>query len=102
MYSVIQNLVTNAVKFARPGVPPVVRVTSHRVEGGHRVSVIDNGVGIAPERRDDVFSMFTTSGRGGHGIGLATVHRVVTAQGGELGITDAACGGAEVWFTLPD
>lgn len=102
MYSVIQNLVTNAVKFARPGVAPVVRVTSQRTEGGHRVSVADNGMGIPPERRDDVFAMFTTSGRGGHGIGLATVHRIVTARGGALGITESASGGAEVWFTLPD
>ena len=38
LYSVLLNLVTNAVKFARPGVPPVIRVESHRIGDGWRIS----------------------------------------------------------------
>ena len=103
MYSILQNLVSNAVKFARSGVPPRVRISSRRMPQGWRISVTDNGVGIPRSRREDVFSMF---GRGdslveGHGIGLATVARLVAVHGGRSGISDASPEGVEVWFELP-
>ena len=59
LYSVLLNLLTNSVKFARPGIPPVVRVTSARSRKGWRISVSDNGVGIPEHRRRDVFSLFS-------------------------------------------
>ena len=104
MYSVLQNLVTNAVKFARPDVPARVVVSGHRVEDGWRVSVADNGVGIPEDRRLDVFSLFSRvdSHVEGHGIGLATVARIVTSHDGRVGIDDVPGGGVEVWFELPD
>jgi signal transduction histidine kinase len=103
MYSVFQNLVVNAVKFARPGVPARVRITARIEVGGWRVAVVDNGVGIPPERRTDVFSLFSraSSEVEGHGIGLATVSRIVTAHGGHVGADEAPGGGTELWFTLP-
>ena len=103
MYSVFQNLVTNAVKFARPDVPAWVRVDARPVEQGWRVTVRDNGVGIPPERRVDVFALFSrvASTVDGHGIGLATVARIVTAHGGRVGADEVAGGGTEMWFELP-
>ena len=103
MYSVFQNLLTNALKFARPGVPARVRITPRRVPEGWRIAVLDNGVGIPPDRRTDVFSLFSRahSDIDGHGIGLATVARIVTAHGGRVGAEEAPGGGAEIWFTLP-
>jgi len=38
----------------------------------------------------------------GHGIGLATVARIVAAHGGRLGVGSAPGGGAEIWFELPE
>lgn len=103
MYSVLQNLLTNAVKFARPGVRPWVSISARRVPGAWRVSVTDNGIGIPAERRVDVFSLFSRarSRVEGHGIGLGTVARTVTALGGRVGAEAVAGGGAEVWFELP-
>lgn len=104
MYSVLQNLVSNAVKFGRPGVPVVVRVSARRTGLGWRVSVCDNGTGIPEHRRTDVFSLFSRVDPGveGHGIGLATVARVVASHHGRVGADAAPEGGAEVWFELPD
>ena len=104
MYSVLQNLITNAVKFARPDVPATVHVTSRRTADGWRLSVSDNGVGIPADRRVDVFSLFSRldSDVAGHGIGLATVARIAAAHGGHVGVETAPGGGTEIWVELPD
>ena len=103
MYSVVQNLLTNSVKFARPGVTPHIRVVATPGTSGWRVSVADNGIGIPPARRSEVFSLFSRvdSNIAGHGIGLATVARLVGLHGGRVGAEEAPGGGAEIWFTLP-
>ncbi len=104
MYSVLQNLITNSVKFARPNVSPRVHITSRRYAGGWRVSVSDNGVGIPEDRRVDVFSLFSRldSNVAGHGIGLATVARIIAAHQGHVGVASVPDGGTEIWFELPD
>lgn len=103
MYSVLQNLLTNAVKFGRPGVSPWVSISASRVPDGWRVSVTDNGVGIPADRRSEVFISFSRVNPRveGHGIGLGTVARAVSAFGGRVGVDEAPGGGAEVWFELP-
>ena len=103
IYSVLQNLLTNAVKFTRPDVRPWVSISATRVPGAWRVSITDNGMGIPADRREDVFSLFSRarSQFDGHGIGLGTVARTVTALGGRVGAEAVDGGGAEVWFELP-
>lgn len=102
MYSVLLNLVSNAVKFARPGVPPVVRLHSERADGGWRVSVVDNGTGVPEEQHEAVFGMFTRlTDAPGHGIGLTTVAQIVRAHGGTVGIAQPGDEGCEFWFALP-
>ena len=104
MYSVLQNLVTNSVKYARPDVPPEVLVSARRVRDHWRISVRDNGVGIPEDHRTEVFSLFSRVERGvaGHGIGLATVARIVAAHGGHVGVEPVEGPGTEIWFELPD
>jgi signal transduction histidine kinase len=104
LYSVVLNLLGNALKFARPGVAPVIRVDSRRADGAWRIRVVDNGCGIPANRRSEVFSMFSRLNTAveGHGIGLATVRRIVEMHGGRVGAGEGDGGGAEVWFELPD
>lgn len=103
MYSVLQNLITNSVKFARPDVPAWVRISARPAGDQWRISVRDNGVGIPEDRRVDVFSLFSRVGGDveGHGIGLATVARIVKAHGGRAGAEPAPGSGTEIWFELP-
>ena len=103
MYSVLQNLLTNAVKFSHPGRTARVAFSSRRVPEGWRISVRDNGIGIPEDRRVDVFSLFSRVGEEveGHGIGLATVSRIIGALGGRVGAEPVPGGGAEIWFELP-
>jgi signal transduction histidine kinase len=103
LYSVMQNLLTNAVKFSRPDRPTRVHISSRRVPEGWRIAVRDNGIGIPEDRRVDVFSLFSRVAEGveGHGIGLATVSRIIGALDGQVGADAAPGGGTEVWFQLP-
>jgi signal transduction histidine kinase len=103
IYSVLLNLMTNAIKFARPGERPDVTVSAERREHHWRIRVDDNGIGVPEDRRESMFELFTRDAhdRAGHGIGLATARRIVEAHGGSIGMDASASGGTSVWFDLP-
>lgn len=98
----LQNFVTNGLKYGRPGVPPIVSVAGHSAADGWEVTVTDNGRGIPADDRDAVFEPFVRLTNGldvrGSGIGLATCARVADALGGTIAITDTKGGGTT--FTL--
>lgn len=104
VYSVILNLVTNALVFTEPGVPPVIRVSAERGDLGWRVNVRDNGRGVPSDQVENVFVLFHRLDKRveGSGIGLATVRRAIVAHGGRVGIDSTPGVGTTVWFELPD
>ncbi len=103
----LQNLLTNALKFARPGVPPVVRITAETTTDGVTVTVADNGIGVDPAAREEVFGVFARlnadESSPGSGIGLATCLKVVTHHGGRIWLDEGIDGGtaAHVWLPVP-
>ncbi|GAA3716201.1 hypothetical protein GCM10022399_36060 [Terrabacter ginsenosidimutans] len=103
LYSVLLNLVSNAVKYARPGVAPVIEVSAERRGERWRCAVQDNGIGISAADRDRVFGLFSRveTSVEGSGIGLATARRIVEAHGGAIGVSSAEGPGTIVWFELP-
>lgn len=102
----LQNLLGNALKYLRPDVPGLIRVGAERSGEGVTISVADNGIGIAPERRADVFGVFTRLSvdepQPGSGIGLATCAKVAHHHGGRIWIDDGIDGGIAVRVWLPD
>ncbi|WP_331272439.1 GAF domain-containing sensor histidine kinase [Motilibacter aurantiacus] len=100
----LQNLLTNAIRYRAPGRPGQVVVTAAPLqgEGGWEFAVADNGLGIPPDQRERVFAMFSTGSRGrGSGIGLATCQRIVERHGGRIWIEQTPGGGTTVRFTIP-
>jgi signal transduction histidine kinase len=100
---VLQNLVSNAVKFAG-GARPVVHVTARGLDHGWEIAVIDNGVGVDPADRELIFKMFHRGdgdGVAGTGLGLAICERIVERHGGRIWVEPAAGGGSAFRFTLP-
>ncbi|NEX92568.1 sensor histidine kinase [Caulobacter sp. 17J65-9] len=98
------NLLVNAAKYG--GRPPVVQVDVVEVEGRVRITVSDNGRGVPPDRREAVFGDFDRAGAEstdieGWGVGLSLSRELVRLQGGELGVSDGALGGAAFWIDLP-
>lgn len=100
-----QNLISNGVKFKRPGVAPRCEVTCALRDGAACFSVSDNGIGIPANRLADVFGLFTRlHERGayeGTGIGLATCRRIVLAAGGEIWAESTEGEGTTFSFTWP-
>ena len=85
---VVDNLLTNAIKYTPPGGQIEVQTWSDRDEVMLRIR--DNGVGIAPELLPRVFELFTQGPRtldraqGGLGLGLTLAQRLVLAHGGRI------------------
>ncbi len=101
---VFDNLVSNALKYPRPGEPPTLRITS--TTGKHMVciAVEDHGIGIPMDQRLRVFQPFVRlrpTDTPGSGIGLAIVQRIITLYGGQVWIEGEEGQGCTVKFTLP-
>jgi signal transduction histidine kinase len=98
--AVLENLLGNAWKFTARR--ELATIAFHR--SGHVISVRDNGVGFEPSRAEVLFRPFhrlhTSAQFEGSGVGLATVHRIVSRHGGRVWIEGAPDRGATVFFTL--
>ena len=102
---VLYNFLSNALKFTDRGGHIVVR-SQPEGAGAFRVSVTDDGPGIAPENIGRLWSAFqqidVTSRRyEGTGLGLALVKRIVEAQGGTVGVETAPGRGSTFYAVLP-
>jgi PAS domain S-box-containing protein len=101
---VLNNLITNAVKFVRPGDRPTVSVHAQRGAGRVRVWIEDNGIGIAPEHQERIFDPFQRlhgiEAYPGTGIGLAIVRRAIARMGGSSGVESELGQGSRFWIEL--
>ena len=105
LFQVVVNLLSNAVKFSPRGVG-LVTLTVENDADGIRLSVADNGPGIAPSDREAIFERFRqvgdtlTAKPEGSGLGLAISRMIVEHFGGRASVGDAPGGGAifQVWL----
>lgn len=101
---VISNLVDNAIKYLKPGVPGRIVVRGWQTGTRVTIEVADNGRGIAPSDHQRVFDLFRRSGpqdRPGEGIGLATVRALVFRLGGTIEVASTLGEGATFRLNLP-
>lgn len=102
---VLNNLIANAIKFSDE--KGAVEVSAVVEAGFIKVSVRDEGIGIAPEHHEFIFEQFRqvegsiTRKKGGIGLGLPLSKRLVEMHGGEMGVESALGEGATFYFTLP-
>jgi len=99
---VLQNLIENSIKY-RGDQPPRIRLDAVRNGGTWKLSCRDNGQGIPPDSREQVFEPFTRGHTSipGSGLGLATCRRIVEGHGGRIWIAATGNLGTTVAFTLP-
>jgi signal transduction histidine kinase len=102
--TLLQNLVGNAVKYSRGRDPARIEVGARRVAGELWFYVRDNGAGFDPAYAERLFKPFSRLHGAdefeGHGIGLATVSRIVARHGGRVWAEGVEGEGATFWFTL--
>lgn len=84
-----QNIISNALKFMKPDVQPVIAVTRVSLaDGGFELRIRDNGIGFDMKHHDTIFEIFQRlHGRDqyeGSGIGLATCRKIAERHGGSL------------------
>ncbi len=102
---VMDNLISNAVKYSPPGSEVRLRV---KHDGSiWRFEIQDQGPGITPEDRAKMFQDFArlsarpTGGEKSTGLGLAITRRVIEAHHGKIGVESEVGKGSTFWFTLP-
>lgn len=102
----LDNLVTNAIKYNREG--GTVRVELEQDAGELRVRVVDDGPGIPEDARDFLFDEFFRVGGGtaghpsGSGLGLPICRRIVSEMGGVIEVTSELGQGSTFTVRLPD
>ena len=100
---VVGNVLSNAVKFSPSG--GTITIGATRANGAARVWVDDEGTGIDPEHRAQIFEPFyrggaPAAGIPGTGLGLAVSRRIIEAHGGQMGF-DALPAGTRFWIEMP-
>ncbi len=100
------NLLANSIKYHGPEARPTITIGSRGLDDDRWViAVRDDGIGIEPPYREQVFEVFRRlHGRAefsGSGIGLAICRKIVEQHGGRIWIADDVPVGTEVRFTLP-
>lgn len=105
LYQLLQNLVTNAMKFRRTQLPLVVHVSAERYSSEALFCVADNGIGIDPKHQPRIFQAFfrsDTQGKyTGSGLGLAICQQVVEQHRGRIWVESELGEGSRFYFSLP-
>ena len=101
---IFSNLIDNALKYLKPGVPGEISVRGRTKLGYAIFEVSDNGRGIDPKDHQRIFDLFRRAGtqdRPGQGIGLAHVRALVRRLGGTMSVASELHQGSTFTITLP-
>jgi PAS domain S-box-containing protein len=109
LQQLLQNLISNALKYSKANVAPRIHITASKVaEGGceyHLIEVKDNGIGFEPEYADKIFQMFTRlhgkTEYSGTGVGLSIVKKVVENHQGFIRVESEVGVGSTFKIYLP-
>jgi signal transduction histidine kinase len=101
---IFSNLIDNALKYLKPGVPGDISVRGRTKLGFAIFEVADNGRGIDPKDHQRIFDLFRRAGiqdQPGQGIGLAHVRALIRRLGGTMSVASELNSGSTFTITLP-
>ncbi|HSD63669.1 MAG TPA: PAS domain S-box protein [Ignavibacteriaceae bacterium] len=107
LLQVFNNLISNSIKFTRPGGSIIISCRPSRQIRFYEFSVKDTGTGIKKENLDKLFNVDTkfssegTAGEKGTGLGLSLVKEIIEKHGGEISVKSEYGMGSDFVFTIP-
>lgn len=105
IFALFQNLIGNALKFTRNGVPPEIEIYAEKKDKFWFFHITDNGIGIDMQYQDRIFIIFqrlhTKEAYEGTGIGLSLCQQIVKRHGGEISFKSELGKGTTFTFSLP-
>jgi light-regulated signal transduction histidine kinase (bacteriophytochrome) len=117
MRQLFQNLISNSIKFSRPGIHPYIRIWSEKAETNsnsgtsgqngfsHKLMIRDNGIGFEPKYAEDIFVVFKRLHSyheiEGTGIGLSICKKIVEKHNGEIKAESSPGKGSTFIICLP-
>jgi signal transduction histidine kinase len=100
----VHNLVSNGIKYVRPGVKPRVEISTERQGAMACLKFRDNGIGLSAEDQQRIFAPFVrlhgVEDYAGLGLGLSATKRVVEIIGGQIGVASTPDSGSTFWIEL--
>jgi signal transduction histidine kinase len=119
MKQLLHNLVSNAVKFRKKGVDPIIQIEAKKMYGSdqslpvnsnghkyHKVSVSDNGIGFDPKYSDEIFMVFKRLNSyheyEGTGVGLSICKKIIEKHNGSIIAQSEPGKGSTFSFVLPE
>jgi nitrogen fixation/metabolism regulation signal transduction histidine kinase len=99
----IKRAIVNLVKNALEAIPPKgeVRIRTLRTENGAKLFILDNGSGLDPTMKENLFNPYFTTKAGGTGLGLVIVKKIVSEHDGKIKISSQPGGGVAAMIELP-
>lgn len=106
MISLIQNIISNGMKFQNENNQPVIKIKTFQNAGAWVVAINDNGIGIESVYHTKIFEPFkrlhAKSEYKGTGIGLAVCKKIITRMGGTMWIESEKNAGSTFFFSIPN
>ena len=100
-----QNLIENAIKFHKPNSHPEITIAAEKIKREWTISFSDNGIGIADNHKDRIFTIFqrlhNKEEYEGTGIGLAHCQKIVDLHGGKIWVESEVGKGSTFYITIP-
>lgn len=104
LMQIFLNLITNAIKYNKHA-SGVLQIDCTAQDDFFEFSFADNGTVVPPEKREEIFKLFTRAAndndKASHGIGLSIVKKITEQAGGKIIYAESALGGSEFRFTWP-
>jgi light-regulated signal transduction histidine kinase (bacteriophytochrome) len=105
MHQLMTNLITNSLKFSRPGIPPIIQIAASVKDGFCHIRFSDNGIGFEEQYQDKIFEVFqrlhNKPDYEGTGIGLSIVKKIIENHNGTIKATSRPGQGATFDIFIP-
>ena len=99
-----QNLISNAIKFRKADIAPIIQINVSENSTFYTFSIIDNGIGVDEKFQEMIFQLFrrvnTKTEYEGTGIGLANCKKIVELHNGKIWVTSEKNKGTTFYFTI--